>query len=240
MDTNSSGTIVKWFDDKGYGFIEPEAGGAQLFFHVRSIKNSGRRDLLGQRVNYERYIGNDGRPSADPVYLVTAEARTPRPVRPQRRGGSASAALPAALFSGAFLIAIFLLSRAGHLPQVLPFIYAGTSVVTLFVYLSDKRRASARQWRTSENFLHGLEMIGGWPGALVAQRLFRHKTSKGSYQVTFWFIVLLHLGGLGYYLLSTARPSVAVEFSPGGPRPAAPQRTPYSSLTNSPGHPTQA
>ncbi|KPZ15695.1 putative family protein [Pseudomonas syringae pv. viburni] len=46
--------------------------------------------------------------------------------------------------------------------------------------------------RTPENVLHTVELLGGWPGALLAQQVFRHKTRKVSFQVVFWLIVLVH------------------------------------------------
>ena len=49
--------------------------------------------------------------------------------------------------------------------------------------------------------LHGLEAAGGWPGALVAQRVFRHKTRKRSFQIIFWLIVLAHLAFWGWRLV---------------------------------------
>ncbi|MFY0727493.1 DUF1294 domain-containing protein [Pseudomonas sp. NFX15] len=70
--------------------------------------------------------------------------------------------------------------------------YGLVSVVTFFLYWSDKRKARAEQWRTPENVLHALELAGGWPGALLAQQVFRHKTRKVSFQLVFWIIVLLH------------------------------------------------
>ncbi|MFL7965781.1 DUF1294 domain-containing protein [Pseudomonas kielensis] len=70
--------------------------------------------------------------------------------------------------------------------------YGIVSVVAFLLYWSDKRKARADAWRTPENVLHALELAGGWPGALLAQQLFRHKTRKVSFQVVFWFIVLLH------------------------------------------------
>ena len=48
--------------------------------------------------------------------------------------------------------------------------------------------------------LHLLELLGGWPGALVARHCLRHKTQKGSYRRGFWFIVLLHLTLWGLWL----------------------------------------
>jgi len=46
--------------------------------------------------------------------------------------------------------------------------------------------------RLCEGRLHLLELLGGWPGALLAQRRLRHKCSKGSYQFVFWLIVLVY------------------------------------------------
>ena len=70
--------------------------------------------------------------------------------------------------------------------------YGVVSVLAFFVYWADKRKARADAWRTPENILHALELAGGWPGALVAQQVFRHKTRKVSFQILFWAIVLLH------------------------------------------------
>ena len=72
--------------------------------------------------------------------------------------------------------------------------YGSVSLVALLLYWSDKRKARADAWRTPENVLHAVELAGGWPGALLAQQVFRHKTRKVSFQVVFWFIVLLHQG----------------------------------------------
>ena len=66
------------------------------------------------------------------------------------------------------------------------------SLFTFVAYRSDKRRAEAGEWRIPESTLHLAEFVGGWPGAFLAQRTFRHKTSKTSYQVEFWIIILLH------------------------------------------------
>ena len=66
------------------------------------------------------------------------------------------------------------------------------SLFTFLAYRTDKRRAEAGKWRIPESTLHMAELAGGWPGAFLAQRLFRHKITKVSYQVIFWIIVLLH------------------------------------------------
>ncbi|WP_192560833.1 DUF1294 domain-containing protein [Pseudomonas allokribbensis] len=70
--------------------------------------------------------------------------------------------------------------------------YGLASVLAFFLYWADKRKARAEAWRTPENVLHAVELAGGWPGALIAQQVFRHKTRKVSFQILFWVIVALH------------------------------------------------
>ncbi len=66
------------------------------------------------------------------------------------------------------------------------------SCVTFAVYGIDKRRAQAGGWRIPETNLHVLDLLGGWPGGLIAQRYFRHKTGKWTFQAVFWLTVLVH------------------------------------------------
>jgi uncharacterized membrane protein YsdA (DUF1294 family) len=70
--------------------------------------------------------------------------------------------------------------------------YGIVSLLAFLLYWNDKRKARTDQRRTPENVLHALEFAGGWPGALLAQQVFRHKTRKLSFQLVFWIIVLLH------------------------------------------------
>jgi uncharacterized membrane protein YsdA (DUF1294 family) len=70
--------------------------------------------------------------------------------------------------------------------------YVAVSLVAFVVYRHDKRRAQGDGQRTPEKLLHLLELCGGWPGALLAQQVYRHKTRKVPFQLQFWLIVLLH------------------------------------------------
>lgn len=70
--------------------------------------------------------------------------------------------------------------------------YGGVSLISLFLYWSDKRAAEQSLQRTPEKVLHLSELLGGWPGALVAQQVLRHKTRKASYQQLCWLIILAH------------------------------------------------
>jgi len=67
------------------------------------------------------------------------------------------------------------------------------SVTTYGLYALDKVRARDEELRVPEVMLHFAELIGGWPGAFLAQRRLRHKSRKVSYQLVFWLIVLAHV-----------------------------------------------
>ncbi|HEY8070370.1 MAG TPA: cold-shock protein [Methylocystis sp.] len=60
--------IVKWFNaQKGFGFIQPDAGGADIFVHISAVERAGLRGLAeGQKVSYEIVVDNrSGKSSAD-------------------------------------------------------------------------------------------------------------------------------------------------------------------------------
>ena len=76
--------------------------------------------------------------------------------------------------------------------ELLGAIYAIMSLITFVAYAVDKSRAIHQRRRIPERTLHVLELLGGWPGALIAQPVFRHKLQKTSYMLAFAAIVLLH------------------------------------------------
>jgi uncharacterized membrane protein YsdA (DUF1294 family) len=73
-------------------------------------------------------------------------------------------------------------------------LYPLLSVAAFVLYGTDKYRAIRGGWRIREGTLHLVEVLGGWPGAFLAQQTLRHKTVKLSYQATFWLIVAAHVG----------------------------------------------
>jgi uncharacterized membrane protein YsdA (DUF1294 family) len=82
-------------------------------------------------------------------------------------------------------------------------LYALASAVTFVAYGLDKAaaaRATGGRGRIRERTLHLFELFGGWPGALLAQRCFRHKTIDPTFRLVFWAIVLLHAAAWGVFL----------------------------------------
>ncbi len=99
-----------------------------------------------------------------------------------------------------FLAAVAGLVLAGKLPAAVFVAYLAASLIAYAVYAWDKSAARDRQWRIPENTLHLLALLGGWPGALIAQQRLRHKTKKVSFLLVFWGTVALNCGALGWWL----------------------------------------
>jgi uncharacterized membrane protein YsdA (DUF1294 family) len=78
--------------------------------------------------------------------------------------------------------------------------YVLMSVVSFGLYWIDKRRAVRGEWRISERTLHGTELLGGWPGAWIAQRVLGHKGRKTRYMVVFWAIGGIHTLAWAWWL----------------------------------------
>jgi uncharacterized membrane protein YsdA (DUF1294 family) len=104
--------------------------------------------------------------------------------------------IPAVLF----LAAICGLAARGTLPLAVAVVYLAASTAAVIAYGLDKSAAESGAWRTRERTLHVLALLGGWPGALVAQRMFRHKSRKLSFQVAFWVTVALNCAALVWFL----------------------------------------
>ena len=90
-----------------------------------------------------------------------------------------------------------------RMPTELLWAYAVISVVTFLAYAWDKAAAQRGAWRTREGSLHALALCGGWPGALLAQGLLRHKSRKPAFQWAFWCTVLLNGAVLAWRLHAT-------------------------------------
>jgi uncharacterized membrane protein YsdA (DUF1294 family)/cold shock CspA family protein len=173
------GRISEWRDDRGFGFITPNGGGEKVFVHIKSFSREGRRPVQEDRVNYTVERDDRGRLRAASVaYVVTP--KVPRP-----SGKSAAPVLVAAAV--AFVLLVVALVVTGRLPQVIAIVYLVMSILTFGAYAFDKAAARAGGWRTPESTLQALGLFGGWPGALLAQQLLRHKSKKASFIAVFWF-----------------------------------------------------
>lgn len=194
------GRLFDWKDAKGFGFIVPDAGGAQVFVHIKAFSDRRYRPGGGERVSYALLRDEKGRLRAMDVVVIG-------PVRGRRSPVSLPVdGLAALLMVAAFFWALLAAARSGHLPGMLVAVYALASAVAFVAYAVDKSAAINDRWRTPESRLHLLALAGGWPGALLAQRLLRHKSSKLPFQLLFWATVVLHFAVLGWLVSPAGSP----------------------------------
>jgi uncharacterized membrane protein YsdA (DUF1294 family) len=111
---------------------------------------------------------------------------------------SASRNKASLIFTVAFVAFVSTTTLIGRLPLVVLGTYLIASAIGFIAYAFDKSAAKNNKWRIQENTLHFFALVGGWPGALAAQRLLHHKSKKQSFQIIFWITVVLNCGALGY------------------------------------------
>lgn len=187
------GKVTNWKDDQGFGFVTPNGGGRQVFVHIKSFSNRQRRPVGNELVTYELKIDSKGRPQGENVVFVgdrTPQASTPGP------------GIGSLTFAVLFLTFVAWAVFAGKLPFAVLGLYLIGSAVAFFAYALDKSAARSDWWRTPESTLHIFGLVGGWPGALVAQKVLRHKSKKESFQVAFWVTVTLNCSALGWLFSS--------------------------------------
>lgn len=186
-----TGTLRIWDDKKGFGFIQPRDGGGDVFIHIKDFRHDNYRPLPGGVIHYRLKTDNGSKPKAYAAMMAQADFKVAK---------NKVTAMVWLLILMPFLLSLIAIYKS-HTP--LPFlVYLAMSASAVVVYANDKKKAKTGEWRTTESFLHWIELLGGWPGALFAQREIRHKNNKSSYQIIFLGIVFLHLGSWSYYLLS--------------------------------------
>ena len=83
-------------------------------------------------------------------------------------------------------------------PFLLLAFYGSLSLITFCFYGADKSAAKRGKQRVRESTLHLLSLFGGWFGALLGQKVFRHKTKKMRFLVVFWLTVVVNVTTMGY------------------------------------------
>lgn len=183
-----AGRIAEWNDDKGFGFVVPNGGGDRAFVHINAFQRGSKRPVVGDLISYLPGKDERGRLQARDVRHAgqkIAEKRPPSRM-PRRALG----------FTALALIAV--LAGVGVLPWALAGAYAGASLLSWLMYYFDKAAAERGARRTPESTLHLVDLLGGWPGGLVAQQQFRHKTIKTSFQAVFWITVVVNVAAAAW------------------------------------------
>lgn len=187
------GQVSDWDDKRGFGFITPVDGGARVFVHVSALPR-GRRPSVGDAVTFAEARDDRNRLRATGV----------QPVEPERRRGPAGRrglARPVAL-AVAFLALLAALGALDRVGVAVALLYAALSVVSFGLYAADKSAAQRGAWRVRESTLHIADLLGGWPGGLVARHAFRHKTRKQPFRTVFWCTVAVNVAVLVWLVVT--------------------------------------
>lgn len=185
------GTITRWDDARGFGFISREQGTDDIFVHISAFSRNTRRPEVGDTVFYEIQTDKSGKTQAVSANFTDE----PEPTR-QAVGKLPRTAWPV-VFTWMFVVALVVAALFDRLPWLVVAAYGVMSLVTFLLYGWDKLSAVRGRWRTAEATLHLMGLLGGWPGALAAQRLFRHKSSKREFLLVFWGTVILNVIAVG-------------------------------------------
>jgi uncharacterized membrane protein YsdA (DUF1294 family)/cold shock CspA family protein len=176
-----TGKLIQWDTAKGYGFIRPDGGGAKLFVHIKAFGPRAAPPSMGESLSFDIGADAQGKPRA--LKVRSNATTTAAPVKRPRSSGQ--------LWIVPAFAAFFLFVQVRWpLPPFVWGSYMAMSLATFIVYFGDKRAARLGRDRVSEATLHGLALACGWPGALLAQQLLRHKSSKLRFRRLFWLTVV--------------------------------------------------
>ncbi|MEM6252276.1 MAG: cold shock and DUF1294 domain-containing protein [Cyanobacteria bacterium P01_D01_bin.156] len=198
-----SGKLTKWKDERGFGFIHPVDGSQEVFLHISEVKDATRRPQENDTIYYHCVVDSDGKVRACNAFILGARNKSANLSSRTKHSDTIVSSFPIVEVT---LLSLLPLGGAMHFTWTtrnpLPFfLYPVMSLVTYFLYADDKSRAKRKDWRTPEQTLHMCELVGGWLGGFIAQRVLRHKSKKESYQIVFWAIVIIHYLGWLFWLL---------------------------------------
>ncbi|MCE4934477.1 DUF1294 domain-containing protein [Aliivibrio fischeri] len=180
------GRVVEWNDSKGYGFISALNGELKVFLHISKLKNKNRRPKVGDEVSFDINEEIKGRFNANNVSIVGANT------------------IPSTImFSVIYLVLASVALVMFNGEKMLLVLYLGMSLITYAMYAVDKNAAKKGNWRTPENTLHVLSLLGGWPGALFAQNQFRHKSKKQPFKTILWITIFMNIGAFAWTFTSS-------------------------------------
>jgi len=181
------GHLSGWNEARGFGFLKPVGGGPDAFAHVRAFAKDDRHIEEGHLYSYVAETDQTGRVRAADI----------RPVRPASLQPSLPAKLltrsPRLLVIPAFLFIALAVSMVTEVSAGWFLVYGIASTACFIGYALDKRAAENNQWRVSETILLMIGLAGGWPGAILAQEIFRHKTKKLAFRTLFWMSVAINM-----------------------------------------------
>lgn len=185
------GIVKTWNDDRGFGFIEADQGGQEVFAHIKAFSSRSDRPKINQRVTFEVELNGEGKKRAKNVEV----AKPPRGTRARQTSSPSQWGIASLFAILAFSVVFVAVALVWGVPRWMLMGYVVSSVISFGAYAADKSAAQSGGWRIPESNLLILGLAGGWPGAIVAQQMLRHKSTKASFRSAFWATVVLNIAG---------------------------------------------
>jgi len=183
----SRGRLVNWNDERGFGFLKPADGSPDVFVHVSAFVKEGRHIETGHEYEFDIEAGPDGKRKARRVKAIVADKQGPSLLEAVLQRGPRFLVIPA------FVFIVVAVASVQPIPASWLIVYGVASVACFAGYGLDKRAAHRKEWRVSETILLLVGLAGGWPGAIIGQEVFRHKTQKKTFRTLFWMSVAINM-----------------------------------------------
>jgi len=187
------GKLIKWDDEKAFGFIVPNGGGDHVFIHKSAFSNRQRTPQVNDTITFSIAKDKQERYCADEATFSGEKLK-----KKQAKSVSKFSIYLSVIFLGLIVVALVV----GYITINLVLLYLGGSTLTFILYALDKSKAKRGARRTPENTLHLFALAGGWPGAAIAQQTLRHKSQKKEFRFVFWLTVIANFAALAWLLSS--------------------------------------
>ena len=188
------GRLVEWFDEKGYGFIQPnDTSKDRVFLHIKDFARQGPRPIVGCALEYTVLLDGEGRFRAQQVmYLKASQTQKILP-KPKNVKEQAQKLKPMQIACVGYILALAVFTIAGLLSGMVLLFISIINAMTYWMYAQDKEAALMGKRRVPEQTLHILSFLGGWPTAWLAQEKLRHKTEKQPFRKIYFCTIALNI-----------------------------------------------
>ncbi|MCO8085957.1 DUF1294 domain-containing protein [Acinetobacter lwoffii] len=189
------GRLVEWFDDQGYGFIQPsDPAKDRVFLHIKDFAKPGPRPIVGCVLDYLVILDERGRYRAQQVmYLKAVQAKSLqakfKPSKPQQT----QKLQPMQIACVAYILLLVALTLGGLLSGLVLLLVSLMNALSYWLYAQDKEAAQLGNRRIPENTLHLVAFLGGWPAAWLAQQKLRHKTQKQPFRQIYFCTIVFNI-----------------------------------------------
>ena len=150
------GRLVEWFDEKGYGFIQPDdAEKERVFLHIKDFARPGPRPIIGCALEYLVILDERGRFRAQQVTYLKA-SQTRKALKPAKTQSSFQASPWSAMQMGIvfYFVLMGIMSFIHILPAYTLLFVLMMNVLSYWLYSQDKEAAQLGNRRVPEQTLH--------------------------------------------------------------------------------------